>query len=396
MTNGTILDRFLHDGQDTLQKLYREVVVDLLETHGLPVPIGPLRIVDSGDLNAYVNTAGGNVQITIGAKLLFLLHVFNQRLLPLGVDAALGTDLDVRKSQFLVDHALHLVFAMSPPGPPGSVYEQIIHGGDGFEEFQHAYREYRSTRRNRMDHGAVEGMGTSIKAIVDRLSHPAQQVLLFEWQFKFLVLHEFAHVLLGHTDAPPSRDHELAADNKATELLLRQIQKYHPGPLDITPVSIIALLLVVKFVEDLIDVTNHATHFAISDGFKAGFLEIRHDYPAANARAALLMESFPREFTPLVISIATIMEYGLLALKRDFQFGLIDLRYFKWYCRVRALEMTATFATRMMEPEVRKAFIDMLDIQMGWDTADLRRGPLVPEIFGPGWFSTIFLGDAAR
>ena len=371
--------------QRLLQTYYRDVLNLAAIEWQLQVEERPIRLTEGGGFNATISGSDTAPELAISSRLVELLRLFNSSLINIGLDAVTESHADPEQVQAVVDSAFALIFRFRPPGPPSPVYAKIF---DTVE-----YQEYREEMLSRKKPSGDDArLKVEFQAVTTALLERETQQQLLAWQVKFLFLHELAHVRLGHRIAPPSTDHEVTADREAASLLFAVLGRAGRPLGDVTPLAALLLLMSICYLEDMIDLVARATEFVIKADFRAAFRKSQATHPDSRARILKIIEENRREFDSLSLSIAYVIEYGLVAIKDQIQHGLIDLKYLKWYCRVRGEEMTASWAIREQSPEAKGMLLGVLELQRGWDSADLRRGPLVPAVFSDRWFSPILIG----
>ena len=83
-------------------------------------------------------------------------------------------------------------------------------------------------------------------------------------------------------------------------------------------------------------------------------------------------------------------EGALGEIKVQFRKGIINTRVFKWYVRIRGLEMQAGYAVRRSGAEPDDGSIaDIIQIERSWDSIDLQWGPLIDDIFPDDWHDPV-------
>jgi hypothetical protein len=352
---------------------------------GLQLKAWPISLNDGGGLNATISGTIHSPKVSISKKLLSLLTIFNRWLIELGFDAVTKNHADPKTVQQTVDGALRLIFTMSPPGPPPPAYTQLLEPED--------YKDYRSRLLTRKKPAKDRvGLREEFEPIVKLLINPKQQETLIAWQVRFLILHELAHLYLGHTGRSHTHQQEFDADACAASLLSEYRQSLPGAAIHLSPVVFFLLFITISFIEDLISLINVSIEFVIANDFKAAFRPITLSYPQARHRIERLIkrQTIIAE-NSLVKSVGAVMDYGLIAIKDQFEHGIVDLKYFKWYCRVRAEEMMASFLAQKLSPEAKRAILPVMKFQRGWDSADLIRGPLKSILFRDNWHEPVLI-----
>ena len=368
--------------EQLVQSWYSDIIHLVNERRGMYVEELPVKLDESGGLNASISGNVNSPRISISIRFIALLMVFNRFLIDIGLIGFSSKHANPEEVQRIVDMALDLILRMNPPQalPPSYV--------DLFKP--HLYDKYQAMmlERKEVEEGIAE-LREVMEPLVKLLIHPKQQNTFIEWQVKFLLLHEMAHMFLGHTGKSHTHQHELDADDYAASLLFEYFRSRTSG-VDLSPVPFILLFITISFMEDLVDLTNACIEFAIPDDFKGGFRPIKMDYPQARHRIEKLIKAH-MEMNSHVTSLSYLIDYGLITIKDQFQYGLVDIKYFKWYCRVRAEEMAASYSMRLLTSEARAALLSVLTFQRGWDSNDLKRGPLKDVVFRGNWYEPVLI-----
>jgi hypothetical protein len=379
---------FIQAEKDAIEQLvqwwYRDILLLVNTRQGFCVKELPVKLDESGGLNVSISGNINSPRISISIRFIRLLMVSNRFLIEIGLIGFSSKHADPEEVQRVIDMALDLVFRMNPPQvlPPSF--------GDIFKP--QVYDDYRAMMLERKEvEEDIAGLRKAVEPLVNLLIQPKQQNTFIEWQVKFLLLHEMAHMFLGHTGKSHTHQHELDADDYAASLLFEYFRSRTTSGIDLSPIPFILLFITVSFMEDLVDLVNACIEFAIPDDFKKGFRPIRMDYPQARHRIEKLIKAH-MEMNSYVVAMSGLVDYGLITIKDQFQYGIVDLKYFKWYCRVRAEEMTASYAMRLMTPEARAAILSVLEFQRGWDSTDLKRGPLQNIVFRGNWYEPVLIG----
>lgn len=350
-------------------------------------------------LNATIECNSNNYQITISEKLIRLLNIFNLNIVKIGWKMVFEGDSMICATEPMMRDLLALVFTMNPPDAPDPIFIKMF-TKPGFDEYR---QQYEIKAKNRLMKEGVDflvkinGADNNLKntvfgleIIAKMLSDSKTIAQMLECQVKFLILHELAHAHLAHLLL---KEHtpgvEIEADRLATDVYLNASQVLrNSGEFVVDTIALVTMLSAFGFVDDLIRIVNRSIKYGIPNDFQESFQPILHSYPNTRQRAAAITPQLYND--GLTQLVAHFNEKAIYEMKLQFRMGIIDYRWFKWYCRVRGLEMQSGWAIRYQKNgEVKSDFADKIIIAREWDSIDLQWGPLVDYIFPDDWHEPI-------
>jgi hypothetical protein len=266
-----------------------------------------------------------------------------------------------------------------------------------------AYQEYKRTHaqlaapgtasvvKQFSDANGLDGLEWFRENLVENIS---LSISMTELGVKWLLLHELGHAALGHLSQPSKEGHEreYAADRFATERFLPYLRaRYDLSNVPITTAAVAALFVVIDFLEFIVKLANNCIRLSMPKDFRKGFRGIGWTHPSTSERANRILKSFPQFMDQLNNSWAEILEGGMLTVKRAIHLGLIDLRYFKRFCRISGQQMSAAYVMKSVAPGVKEKLAQVLSVYDDWDSADVNPGPLIDDVFEGVFNAPLFM-----
>jgi hypothetical protein len=378
----------------------RELAPAVKAAWGLQAAALPVQVQPGFTLNASIDGSREAPRITVTENLLGTLATFNRNVFAIGWQMLFCEDAMLQACDPLMNDLLGRVIAMSPPHAVAPPLEEGL-TRPGFEAYRKNY-QYNACERLEQQGtqllmqlagpgGDVAAAVRPLQRLAEQLAAPATQLQLLECQVKFLLLHELAHLQLGHLGGATTAQSELDADRLAADVYLEASRALREaGELVIDTPALVLLFAAVGLVEDLMGLTDRAVAYAIPEYARPAYRPLMQAHPQTRHRARATLGSLPAR--DCAHFVAYVTEVALSEMKDQFRQGVVDGRRFKWYCRVRAQEHQAQWAT-LAQPrgESRQAFAGRVHNESGWDTQDLQWGPLVNEIFAAEWFEPVSL-----
>ena len=358
----------------------------------------PVCLNTNRQLSATVEGSADSPRIVIGKNLLTALSTCNRNLFNFGWKMMLEHDPLLPATDAFMHDMMALVFAMDPPGPPDEHFVSRI-TRDGYDDYR---QDYASRAQDNLAQAGVaflsqvappgadqsktiEGLGN----IAEHLNQQTTQLQLLECQVKFLILHELAHIALGHLCCETTEESELEADRLAVNVYLSaSAELRQSGNIVIDSPALITLFSTIGYIEDMIRLVDQSILHGIPESMRDAFRPIARSHPCVRQRAARVVQGLSGD--GLAHLVALMNEGAIGEVKHQFRRGVISTRVFKWYVRVRGLEMQAGYAVKLASDAAQdESIADKVRIERQWDSLDFQWGPLIDDIFPANWHNPV-------
>jgi len=369
------------DGQeavirDALQRIFAGVTEFLKAHTGASFEGARVEFVNHAPLDTSVRVESDGVVVSIDAGLYDTIVLFNRLAPRVGLDAKYRVRPNLDAVQGVFDDAMSAVYRVAGSAVPEWIEVAVPES----PEYQRYVQEFLSGL-NEVQPPLPAAAEEIRRALYVLAEHEQLAAGLSETQLTWIYLHECAHILLGHSNPCGTENLkrlEFEADRLATDLFLKYYASVFPRTL-ITTAALPCLLVLFAFFEFIRKLLTSAIQFAKLSFLKDPAEPWPETHPDAIERARAIIAQLDGNFDEMNRLWASLFESGLHWIEQAIVEGLVDLRYFKRYCRAVAQQQMVALHAR----QTGSGFADFaLKIDLAeWDSIDLKRGPLKEDVF---------------